>query len=64
MSADITKCSNEKCKLKDKCYRYLATDDQWQSYALFKPVKGKCEHYWEVSSKSQMRRFNVLSRFK
>lgn len=49
--ADITKCMNKKCKIKEKCYRYTAKDDIWQSYAEFskdKVIKDKkeCEHFW------------------
>ena len=48
---DITKCMNKKCKIKERCYRYTAKDDIWQSYAEFskdKVIKDKkdCEHFW------------------
>lgn len=48
--ADITKCSNNKCKIKEQCYRYTAKDDYWQSYAEFskdKKIKDKkeCKNY-------------------
>lgn len=48
--ADITKCANKKCKIKESCYRYTANDGYWQSYANFKDgktIKDKkeCEHY-------------------
>jgi hypothetical protein len=33
---DITKCTNQDCKVKDNCLRYLAKDNEyWQSYADF-----------------------------
>lgn len=36
--ADITKCNNEACSLKKKCYRWTAkASDPWQSYATFIP---------------------------
>ena len=45
---DISKCENEECPLKKKCYRYTATPSPGlQSYSYFKPDKdGKCEAYW------------------
>lgn len=48
--ADITKCVNKKCKIKELCYRYTAKDGYYQSYANFnegKVIKNKkeCEHY-------------------
>lgn len=39
--ADITKCNNEECKLKEKCYRYLAESSRFQSY--FVNPKEDCE---------------------
>lgn len=34
--ADITKCTNEKCELKNKCRRYTAiSNEYYQSYAYF-----------------------------
>lgn len=44
--ADITKCANKKCKIKEQCYRYTAPDSYWQSYAEFnkdKSIKDKKE---------------------
>ena len=47
MQADISKCANKKCQLKDKCYRYLCQPDEYrQSYAEFKGGKD-CDGYWE-----------------
>ena len=48
--ADITKCTNKKCKIKELCYRYIASDGIWQSYAEFssgKVIKNKkeCEYF-------------------
>jgi hypothetical protein len=46
---DITMCSGENCPLKEKCYRYLAEADSYQSYFVNTPIKdGECEHYWEI----------------
>ena len=44
---DITKCENEVCPLKETCYRYISEPDEIQTYAMFEPVYGKCEHYME-----------------
>lgn len=48
--ADITKCANKNCKIKEICYRYTAVDGYWQSYADFnnsKVIKDKkeCENF-------------------
>ncbi len=32
---DITICKNYECKIKNKCYRYLAKPDKYQSYGIF-----------------------------
>lgn len=36
--ADITKCSNDLCPIKETCYRHTAKDSDWQSYTLYQPV--------------------------
>jgi hypothetical protein len=42
---DITKCDNEKCPLKEKCYRWTSKWDEYQAYSHFEPdKKGKCEY--------------------
>jgi hypothetical protein len=46
--ADISKCNNKDCKLKNKCWRFLAPSGIYQSYADFKPDgKGNCDYFWE-----------------
>lgn len=45
---DISMCMNEECTQKETCYRYKAKPSNWQSYADFKQVDGRCEAYWEV----------------
>jgi len=44
---DISMCANEKCTLKNDCYRYTAKPDEfWQQYGSFKQDdKGECRHY-------------------
>lgn len=47
---DITMCEGLECPLKESCYRYTATPNEFrQSYFLEIPLKedGECEHYWE-----------------
>ena len=44
--ADISKCSNTKCKTRATCYRATAPDGRWQSYSEFKVNKdGTCDYY-------------------
>ena len=48
MCPDITKCTNKDCPLKETCYRWIAPEDEMQSYCdEWKPDKNrKCEYYW------------------
>lgn len=44
---DITKCHGVGCPIKEKCYRYTAKADEYQSYFVNSPIKdGKCDMYW------------------
>jgi len=43
--SDITKCQNDKCKLRLKCYRFLVPNSECQWYGEFEPVKVAGE--WE-----------------
>lgn len=46
--ADITKCLNENCHIKQKCYRWTAPSDDYQSYADFKPNEDDtCDNFYE-----------------
>jgi hypothetical protein len=49
--ADITMCEGTECPLKESCYRYRATPNEyWQAYFTEVPYnreKQECEHYWE-----------------
>lgn len=57
---DICMCKNEKCVLKDSCYRYLAKAGLWQAYFVVdKPVQ-TCDEYWEVKDKEQVDRLNIV----
>ena len=47
---DIAKCDNDKCPLKEQCYRWTSEPDEYQSYAHFEPDKeGECEYYWRTN---------------
>jgi hypothetical protein len=48
--ADITKCKNENCKIKEDCYRFTALVRKHQSYMFMdKEVKNAsdCEFFWD-----------------
>ena len=50
--ADISKCANKKCPLKEKCKRWRIPAHTYQTYTDFKftvDKKGKayCTDYWE-----------------
>lgn len=54
--ADITMCKGQMCHLKESCYRYKATPNEYmQYYFTFAPISmltGKCKDYWEVENGS------------
>lgn len=43
LPADVSRCFNEECPLKQQCWRYL---DRWHGDIItdFKPENGKCEN--------------------
>ena len=45
--ADITMCEGKDCKLKETCYRFKATPNEYrQSYFIDPPIKkDKCDYY-------------------
>jgi len=45
---DITKCPGSYCQMKEKCFRYTASDDyEGQSYFAKIPLKdGKCDMFY------------------
>jgi hypothetical protein len=46
--SDITKCTNDECPIKEKCYRWTATWGMRQSVCCFEPEEdGECEHFWD-----------------
>lgn len=44
--ADISKCGNESCPLKEKCYRYTAPIGFWQGWMDYIYDDG-CDDYWD-----------------
>lgn len=52
--ADITKCKDSVCPMKNTCYRFMADEnDKWQSYFAQSPKNedGTCSMYWSDGSK-------------
>ena len=52
--ADITKCGDKECPLKESCYRYTApTNEYGQSYFVDSPREDvKCDMYWGDKAES------------
>jgi len=52
--SDIDKCSGIDCKLKQKCYRFLAPSSEpwqwWCNHEYNKQTK-TCDYFWEVETK-------------
>lgn len=42
---DITMCMNEKCPIRDSCYRATAIPEKLQSYANFEYKDNHCDYY-------------------
>lgn len=49
---DISMCANDKCTLKETCYRFKATPNKYpQSYSQFKQNKDKtCDFYYKIKN--------------
>ena len=46
---DISKCANNTCPLRLKCYRYRVIPSAYvQCYADFKPKGKTCDAFWDV----------------
>lgn len=58
--ADISKCYNAKCPVKEGCYRFTARDGYWQLVVNFtpNPETGECEGFWsnERMTESQLKK--------
>ena len=51
---DITMCEGNDCPHKEKCYRFMATPNIYQTYFAEPPItkSNKCDYYWGENSKS------------
>lgn len=63
MSSDITKCEGYDCPLKETCYRYTVTPNEFrQSYFMTNPYNKQnltCEFYYgrqEIKTKGKIRK--------
>lgn len=56
--SDITKCCNKECPLRDTCFRFLAEDSLYQSYADFK--QEDCDWYWPVKDQEELKQLNRI----
>lgn len=41
---DLTKCSGENCPIKNRCHRYTASPDEYQSYFMEMPCRWNYDH--------------------
>jgi hypothetical protein len=53
--ADITMCSDETCKKRERCYRFTAKETpEYQSYFVDSPRQGKvCEYFSDNEDKTK-----------
>ena len=58
--ADICKCTNDKCPIKEQCYRWTAEDEDLQAYSHFSPdEKGYCSMQIELKSRRLPRKHHI-----
>ena len=61
--ADITMCNNDKCPLRQKCFRYMATPSPyWQPYYCMdeeEPVED-CMYFWEFKDSDELDKLNRM----
>lgn len=53
--ADISKCKDETCPNKEKCWRFNAPSNElWQTYGSFGWMRdqagGECKYFWEMKN--------------
>jgi len=64
--SDISKCSGDKCPLKDKCYRFTSkASSLWQSDIdpppfTIKKKKFKCDLFWGEQSQAIIKELNAI----
>lgn len=65
--ADITICANNKCPMKDQCYRHMITPSDNQSYTMFDYTiengTFKCSHY-EPFTKTENKQVDTTKKIK
>lgn len=50
--ADITMCKDDKCPMKEKCYRFNAKPFRLQPYFALSPRNGlSCDYFLDMSKK-------------
>lgn len=57
--SDITKCKDEECPLKEKCFRYTSPASEYQSYFSGSPRNKNddskiCTSFWDNSGKKKV----------
>jgi hypothetical protein len=59
---DITMCKGGDCPHKEKCYRFTATADDYQSFFMTPPIDedGKCNYYWGEQAESIWKQLNEI----
>lgn len=48
---DIAMCAGKLCPAKIRCWRFLATASDAQSYSDFDDLRGsasQCDHFWDI----------------
>jgi len=60
--ADITKCWGDGCTMKENCYRFTATANEYrQAYFVNPPHEnGKCIHFWGDSQERIMKQLEDI----
>lgn len=55
---DISMCKNDTCPLKNTCYRFIATPNEYvQQYDDFKyDEKSGCDYYWKIDYNGKVER--------
>ncbi len=54
--SDISMCSNTKCPLKEKCYRFKAVPNKYrQSYMSYKYEDGNCPDFYPINKEHEVK---------
>ena len=62
---DITMCEGTNCPVKERCYRFTAKPNEYQSYFMDVPGKIKdnkftCDHFWGKQSQGIWEQLNDI----